>query len=130
MTASPTNYRRFSTSAIVTSLTAFAYFSAVAGLLLESESNDAVTIAARAAASTVVGTLLAVRSQVERGTVIDAAREGLVLAVVVVMANGLFGSDILDRTFAIRSASIMLGLPLLAVLTHVLGQQRIGRYSD
>ena len=123
------DYRRLAITATLTSFAAFAYFTGV-GVLLDPQSSQLLTISARAAASAVVGTLLAVRLLVENGTGVDAAREGFLLAVIVVMANGLLGSEMLGKAFAIRSAGVLLGLPLLAVVAHVLGQKRSRPYSD
>jgi hypothetical protein len=128
MTNNTSEYGRLAIISAFASIAAFTYFSGL-GALLEIGQFETPTVVARAIAAVVVGTMLALRSRVEGGTIIDAARAGCILAVIVVISNGLLGSEQLGKAFAIRSAGTLLGLPLLAVLTHVLGQTRLGQQS-
>ena len=118
------DFGRFAFAAVVTSIVAFAYFAGIGAIVGREHDRD--VIIGRALASIVVGTLFSLRTQRANDTPSDAAREGFLLAVVVVVSNSLLGSEALGRELAIRTAAVLLGLPALAVVSHALIQKRPG----
>lgn len=120
MTNTGTRSRVIVNASILSTLT-FAYFSALASTL-SPNAFSSTAVAIRLGGALVVGFALALRLR-DAATWSDAAREGLLLAAIVVVINGL-GSVHFGRELAIRTGGVLLGLPVLATLTHVLGRTR------
>lgn len=112
--------RRFLLASVVTALAAFVFFTGMA-TYVDPTATHLPKVLARALAATLVGPLLIVLVRQRRpSTVGDAVTDGLLLAVVVIVSNSLFGSDDSGRELAIRTIGLLTGLPGLAALAHTL----------
>lgn len=108
----------------MSSAAAFLYFHGLSTLI--GGNMEPIHVLGRGIAALVIGASLSIRMQREMMTSVAAAKEGLILAIIVVVSSGLFGSVPLGHGLAVRSAGILLGLPLLAVLTRAFAQKRTG----
>lgn len=122
MTLPTADRARLALTAMMSSVAAFLYFHGLSAFI--GGNMEPISVLGRGIAALVIGTSLSIRVQREMMTTVAAAKEGLVLAIIVVVSTGLFGSEPLGQGLAVRSAGVLLGLPLLAVLTRAFGQKR------
>lgn len=115
---------RFLLSSALVSVATFAFFATV-GVLAEPGPFQPATVLSQLVAASVVGVFLTLRaSQRDHSTIGGAVAEGFTLAIVVSVANSLFGSDAFGRGLAIRTAALLAGLPSLFALAHILLRTR------
>lgn len=112
----------------IVAVVAFVYFTAGSRLLdWLSGSLDGWSVAeltVRLVLAVIVAAVLLITERRRVAPSIDAAtRDGLVVAAIVIVTNNLFGTPDAGRELAVRTGMVLLGLPLLAVLTHLLSRR-------
>lgn len=63
--------------------------------------------------------LVALERRRDRPTMELAIREGLLVAAIIIIVDNLGGPDGSSRAIALRTATMLVGLPLMGVLTHL-----------
>ena len=112
---------------LLVSAACFAYFSV--GMIMLARLTSApppttLSLFARGVVALVVGIALVMWERRRTNPSVDSAiRDGLLIALVVVATNSLFGGGDPGLQLAIRTALVLVGLPLLAVLTHLLSRR-------
>jgi|SRR5688572_13022889 len=114
---------------LLTGMAAFIYFTAGSKLLAvlgDSGSSPVWSMAVRLVLALIVATVMLVIERRRATPSVNAAlADGIQVAAVVIVANNLTGATDTGARLAVRSAIVLIGLPLLAVLTHLLSR-RIG----
>lgn len=111
---------------------AFGYFTA--GAVLLSRISDGIgpqtggALLVRGALAIVVAAAMLVSERRKEHPSIDAAtRDGILIAAIVIIVDNLGGVSEGGAVLGIRTALILIGLPLLAILTHLLARPSRGQ---
>lgn len=112
---------------LLVSAASFAYFSVgmiMLGRLTSAPPPTTLSLLARGVVAVVVGIALVMWEHRRTNPSVDSAiRDGLLIALLVVATNSLFGGGHPGLPLAIRTALVLVGLPLLAVLAHRLSRR-------
>lgn len=113
----------------------FAYFTAGSGILNAMSSGPgsrtAASVVARLVLAIIIAAVMVVSERRRQSPSVDAALlDGIQVAAVVIITNNLFGTADAGAQLAARTALVLVGLPLIAVLTHLLARRVGARHSE